>query len=193
MDAYHTALFLHILALIVAAGATAVSKLSVGRRIRAATVSEALEWHQLLVSTSRLFPICLAVFLATGVYMVSQVGGAAWSSGFVRAGFLGIALLLASGTYLRSKAAALTDVLKTFAQTTPEAPAPQLAPPRLVTMLPIVNTGIALSVVFDMVTKPASVPVALGVIALGIVTGAALAARQRTAARDPEAVAARAA
>jgi hypothetical protein len=35
-------------------------------------------------------------------------------------------------------------------------------------MLPLVNTGVALGVVFDMVTKPSSVPVSLGVIALGL-------------------------
>jgi len=34
MDAYHIALFLHIVTLIVAASATAVTKLAVGRRIR---------------------------------------------------------------------------------------------------------------------------------------------------------------
>ena len=48
--------------------------------------------------------------------------------------------------------------------------------------LPVVNMGIALSVVFDMVTKPASVPVALGVIAIGIVASAALSLRRPVAA-----------
>ena len=49
MDAYHIALFLHIVTLLVAASATAVTKLAVGRRIRARTVREALEWHELLI------------------------------------------------------------------------------------------------------------------------------------------------
>jgi len=51
MDAYHIALFLHIVTLIVAASATAVTKLAVGRRIRARTVGEALEWHNVLMSS----------------------------------------------------------------------------------------------------------------------------------------------
>jgi len=48
-------------------------------------------------------------------------------------------------------------------------PPPRLAPPPLVAKLPVINTGIALSVVFDMVTKPASIGVALGIIAFGII------------------------
>jgi len=107
MDAYHIALFLHIVTLIVAASATAVRKLAVARRIRARTVREALEWHEFLISTSKLFPICLAVFLASGAYMTSIAGAAAWSTGFVVSGLVGVTLLLASGTYLGVKASGL--------------------------------------------------------------------------------------
>jgi hypothetical protein len=178
MDAYHIALFVHIVTLIVAASATAVTKLAVGRRIKARTVREALEWHELLISTSKLFPICLAAFLLTGVYMVRVAGGGAWSSGFVAAGFVGVFLLLGSGTYLGVKAKALKTVLESIASKTPDAPAPRLAPPLLVAMLPLINTGLALGVVFDMVTKPASIFVALTVIAVGICVSAVVAWRQ---------------
>ena len=182
MDAYHIALFLHIVTLIVAASATAVTKLAVGRRIRARTVREALEWHDLLISTSKLFPICLASFLATGAYMVSIAGARAWSAGFVVAGLVGVTLLLGSGTYLGIKAQGLRQLLAGMASKTPDAPAPRLAPPPLVAMLPLVNTGLALSVVFDMATKPASISVALVVIAIGTGASALIAWRQRPAA-----------
>src|SRR5690349_18268741 len=126
MDAYHIALFLHIVTLIVAASATAVTKLAVARRIRARTVTEALEWHELLVSTSKLFPICLAAFLATGAYMVSVAGARTWTAGFVVAGLVGVVLLLGSGTYLGIKAKGLGHVLASIASKTPEAAAPML-------------------------------------------------------------------
>jgi hypothetical protein len=177
MDAYHIALFLHIVTLIVAAGATAVTKLAVGRRIRARTAGEAIEWHQLLISVSRLFPICLVSFLATGGYMVAATGGTAWSSGFVTAGVVGVALLLGSGTFLGIKAKRLMLVLEGIAKKGADTPVPPFVPPRTVTMLPVINTGIALSVVFDMVTKPTSVLVALGVIVVGIVAFAAIGMR----------------
>jgi hypothetical protein len=95
----------------------------------------------------------------------------------------GITLLLGSGTYLGVKGNALKQVLQRIAEKTPDAQAPKLVPPPLVAMLPFVNTGIALAVVFDMVTKPASVLVALGVIALGIVLAAALASRRLVSGR----------
>jgi len=107
MDAYHIALFLHIVTLIVAASATAVTKLAVGRRIRARTVGEALEWHNVLMSASRLFPICLVVFVITGGYMMSVIHVSLWSSGCLVAGLIGVALLFASGTFLGIKGNAL--------------------------------------------------------------------------------------
>ena len=172
MDAYHVALFLHIVTMIIAAGATAVTNLAVGRRARARTVREALEWHDVLISTSKLFPISLGLFLATGVYMVSRGGLRAWSSGFVVAGLVSIALLLGSGIYLGVKAKALRAVLERAANGEPEAPAPTLVPPPLVAILPAINLGVVLGAVFDMVTKPVGVPVALGVVGLGIVLSA---------------------
>ena len=65
MDRYHFALFFHLVALIVAAGATAITKLAAGRRARARTVAEMLEWHDVLISAARVFPLCLATFVIT--------------------------------------------------------------------------------------------------------------------------------
>jgi hypothetical protein len=115
--------------------------------------------------------------------MVSILGSRTWSTGFAISGLVGITLLLGSGTYLGVKGNALKQVLQRIAEKTPDAQAPKLVPPPLVAMLPFVNTGIALAVVFDMVTKPASVLVALGVIALGIVLAAALASRRLVSGR----------
>lgn len=45
MDRYHIALFIHLLALFVAAGATATTNLAAGRLARAKAVADALDWH----------------------------------------------------------------------------------------------------------------------------------------------------
>lgn len=193
MDAYHLALFIHLLALILAAGATAVANFAAARRIRARTVGESLEWHRSLIAASRIFPICLVLFLATGAYMVSAAGANAWSSGFVVAGFVGVAFLLGSGTFLGIQARKLEGVLKQIATRGVDAPAPKLVPPPLITMLPAVNTGIALAVVFDMVIKPASISLALGALALGIVASAVVAWRGPRLSAKSDAVSARAA
>jgi hypothetical protein len=178
MDTYRIALFLHVVTLIIAASATAVTKLAVGRRIRARSVAEALDWHNVLVSASRAFPISLASFVITGSYMVSRAGNRAWGSGFVVSGLVGVTLLLASGTYLGVKGKALKQVLENLAKDGPDRAAPRLVPSPLVAMLPLVNTGIALGVVFDMVMKPTTVPVALGVIVLGAAVSIGLARRK---------------
>jgi hypothetical protein len=178
MDSYRIALFLHVVTLIIAASATAVTKLAVDRRIRARSVAEALDWHNVLVSASRAFPICLVSFVITGSYMVSRAGNRAWGSGFVVSGLVGVTLLLASGTYLGIKGKSLTQVLEKLAKDGPDRPAPRLVPPALAASLPLVNTGIALGVVFDMVMKPTTVPVALGVLVLGIAGSIGLARRK---------------
>ena len=178
MDRSHVVLFFHIVTLIAAAATTAVTKLAVGRRARARTVGEVLEWHTLLMSAAKVFPMCLAAFVITGGYMLSLVPAATWSTGFVVAGLVGVTLLLVSGVFLATKAKALKQVLEEMAKRGADQPAPRLVPPRLVAALPAINTGIALSVVFDMVTKPVSIPVALTVLAVGIVISAAGAMRR---------------
>jgi hypothetical protein len=179
MDSYHIALFLHLLALVVAAGASAVTKLAAARRARARTVGDMLEWHGVIAATSRLFPICIVVFLVTGSYMLAVARVHAWSTGFVVAGMLGIALLLVNSVFLARQGIALRRMLEGMAAHGADQPAPRLTPPPVVGALPAVNSAVAIAVVFVMVTKPASVPLALGIVALGAVLGAVSAARQR--------------
>jgi len=177
MDLYHVAKFLHLLALLVAAGITAVTKLAAARRARARTVGEALDWHTVLLSAARLFPICLVVFLLTGGYMMSVVH-VSMSTGFIVAGMLGVVLLFASGTFLGIKGGALKGVLEQMASKGADQPAPKLVPPVAVVLLPTINTGLALAVAFVMVTKPTSIPIALGIVAVGIVLGFLAAPKQ---------------
>jgi hypothetical protein len=177
MDLYHIVLYLHIVTLLVAAGATAVVKLAVGRRSQARTVGEALDWHNVLMAGSKLFPVCLVAFVLTGSYMLS-VTHLAWSTGFVVAGLLGVLLLLVSGVFLGTKGKALKQVLEGMAKNGENQPAPKLVPPPFIAAMPFINTGIALGVAFDMVTKPVSVPIALSVVVAGIVLGVALGVRR---------------
>ncbi len=181
MDRYHIALFIHLLAVIAAASATAITKFAAGRRARARTVGEVLDWHNVVASAARTFPIALAAFVITGSYMLSVGHIAVWSNGFVVAGLTGVILLFASATFLGIKGKALQQVLEKTALKGADQPAPKLVPPPLVAALPLINTGIALGVVFDMVTKPASIAVALGVVAVGIALGV-LVGRRRPAA-----------
>ena len=183
MDLLHITLFIHIIALVVAASAATVVKLSMARRKRARTVADALDWHNVMSATSKLFPICLAVFVISGAYMMSLTQ-TAWSNGFVIAGLVGVAYLLVSGVFLGVKGKAAGLALEAMAKENPNQPAPKGAPPRLMTTLPAINTWVALSVAFDMVTKPESVGVALGVLAVGAVLGVATSLRHAAPAAE---------
>src|SRR5262245_1132237 len=133
MDRYHIALFFHLMALITAAFLTATTKIAVGRRARARTVGDALDWHNVLESSSKLFPVCLAVFVITGFYMLG-ITKLSPSTGFVVAGLVGVAYLLVSGVFLATKGKALSKVLEGIAQKGADLPAPKLVPPPIVAM-----------------------------------------------------------
>jgi hypothetical protein len=177
MDIYRIIVFVHLFTLLVAAGATAIMKLAITRRTRARTVGDVLDWHNVLMATSKVFPMCLAAFVITGGYMVSVNRINAFSTGFVVAGLVGVAFLLVSGIFLGTKGKALGQMLEGLAKKGADQPAPKLAAPPFIAALPIINTFVALSVAFDMVTKPTSVPIALSVVAVGIALGAVVGMR----------------
>ena len=170
MDLYPLAKYVHLVALFVAAGVTAVTKLAAGRRMRARTVGEALDWHNVLMSAAKLFPICLLVLAITGGYMLSVLH-VSMSSGFIVAGVFAIVWLFASGAFLGIKGGALKAVLEGMAAKGADQPVPKMAPPAAVVLLPTINTGVALAVALDMVAKPTSIPIALGIVAVGAVLG----------------------
>jgi hypothetical protein len=99
--------------------------------------------------------------------MLSRAGAHAWTNGFVVSGLVGVSFLLGSGTYLGIKAKALKQVLENLATVGADRPAPSLVPPPFVAKLPVLNAGVALGVIFDMVTKPASILAALAALAIG--------------------------
>jgi len=177
---YPLAKYVHLFALFVAAGVTAVTKLAAGRRMRARTVGEALDWHNVLLSAAKLFPICLVVLAITGGYMLSVLH-VSMSTGFIVAGVFGLVWLFASGAFLGIKGGAVRRALEGMAAKGADQPVPKMAPPAAVVLLPTINTGIALGVALDMVAKPASIPIALGIVAVGAVLGA-FAAPKRPAA-----------
>src|SRR5438105_11525584 len=99
MDAYHAALFIHLLALLAAIGASALMHFAHNRRGRAHSTRDMLAWHGLMMKTARTFPIALAILVLTGGYMLSLTTHD-WSAPFVRVGLVGVLLLFVSGITL---------------------------------------------------------------------------------------------
>jgi hypothetical protein len=130
------------------------------------------------MSAARVFPICLVFFIASGAYMLGVTHAPVWTSAYVVAGIAGVLLLFASGGFLGARGRAFRAVLAGMASHGADRSMPRMVPPALVSTLPAVNTGSAIAVVFDMVTKPTSLTTALGVIAFGIAIGAVGLARR---------------
>ena len=63
---------------------------------------EALDWHNVVMSASKVFPIVLLAFVVTGSYMLS-INRVAWSTGFVVSGLTGVVILLTGGVFLGIK------------------------------------------------------------------------------------------
>jgi hypothetical protein len=178
MDRYHVTLFIHLLTLVAASVVSAIVHLAVARRARARTVGEMLDWHGVLESSAKLFPISLAAFVITGGYMLN-LSQTPMSSPFAVAGLVGVAWLLVSGVFLGVKGKGLRGMLEGMAKKGLDQPAPKLVPPPFIAALPMINPAIALAVAFDMTVKPASISVALGVLAIGFVVGAAIGMRRK--------------
>lgn len=180
MDGYHTALFLHLIALVAASAAAGLTHFAEGRCRRAATATEALHWHEFTGSVAKVFPIAIVALLATGGFMVGDGGAWSWSAGWVEAGIAGAVLLFASGGVLGARGRATGRELARLVAEAKAGDAPALRHDPLVSVLSWMNTGLAIGVVFVMTTKP-PLGGALLVLAVAAAAGATLGAPRKRA------------
>lgn len=188
MNGYGIALFLHLLALLAAIGASAVIALAM-HRIRAARVAgEALQWLGTCKAVANVFPVALLTLLASGAYMVHRAWS--WDAGWIWAGLAGVVFLGAAGDRLEGGRA------KRIAQALAADPAAPLQG-RLAELVrdPVwwtaatVNHAVALAVVFVMATKP-GLGGSVAALVVAVAVGAAVAVPLRRPAAADEARAA---
>jgi hypothetical protein len=170
VDGYHIALFLHLVALVAAGAASAVTHLAEGCAQRAATVHDARQWHMRAGKAARAFPVVIVVLLLTGGYMLSGASSAAWRDGWVIEGIVASVLLAASGGVLGGRARAVGRAMATLDA---KAPSTMHRDP-LAQRLAWMNTGVAIATMFVMVTKPALAGAFIA-LAVGGVLGIAIA------------------
>jgi hypothetical protein len=95
MDAYSIVLFIHLLGLLIATGAAAVTHVAYHAMRRSPTLSEAGRWGLTMKRASRAFPIAVVLLLASGAYMASDRWS--WSLPWVLAGLTGLAAIVVVG------------------------------------------------------------------------------------------------
>ena len=167
MDAYHATLFIHLLALLSAVGATSLMHFAHSRRERAGTARAKLPWHNMMMKTARTFPIALAVLVVTGGYMV-QLTLRDWSLPFISAGLTGVVLLFVSGIALAVRGKGLQNAFEAeIRERGPDATSTLSDP--FSDLLGAASPGLVLGVVFDMTLKPS-----LGICFAALATGAVL-------------------
>ena len=175
MDRFYLALFVHVLGFALAAGVTALVKFSLGRRNRARSVGEMLEWHTLLMRSAGFFPIALVILVLSGGYMV-RVSHMAWSTPFVIAGLVAVGILLLGGILLGVAGRAFQKQLEALAASgthqLPPRPEPWFAP-----IVSYANAGLVAGVVFDMATRQTSLATAITALVIGFILGALIGAR----------------
>lgn len=170
MDGYHIALFVHLVALVAAGAASAVTHLAEGCAQRAATVHDARQWHMRAGKAARTFPGVIVVLLLTGGYMLSRQTGMTWRDGWVIEGIAASVLLAVVGGVLGGRARAVGRAMASLDAKAPSTMHRDPVAQRLAWM----NTGVALATMFVMVTKLA-LPGALVALAVGAALGIAIA------------------
>ena len=174
MDSYRLVLFLHLCALLGAIGTASLLHFSETRLQAAETIAVMRVWAGLIEKGSRIFPLALVVLLGSGAYLVHR--GWSWSSGWVEASLVGVAVLLLVGAGVvgaRGRALKLE-----LAAAAPDGPVGEslarLAREPVAGIASWTNTGLAIGIVFVMTTKPAldgSVAALVVATGLGAVVG----------------------
>jgi hypothetical protein len=172
MHGYQIALFLHLVALFAAFGASTVVHVAMGRIRSARSGGAALEWLGVAHSLSRVFPIALAALVGTGAWMLHSSWS--WSAGFVDAGLTGVVLLFVSGAAIEStRAGALAAALAAAPHEPFSAETAARTRDPLWWCASWSNSGIAVAVAFVMVVKP-SPAASFAALAVGIAAGCAV-------------------
>src|SRR5438128_12151596 len=98
MDGYRLVLFVHLCALLGAIGTSALLHFAEVRLQTADTVGAVGMRARLIEKGARVFPLALLGLLASGAYLVDRSW--AWSSGWVEASLVGVAVLFVVGAGL---------------------------------------------------------------------------------------------
>jgi hypothetical protein len=170
-----TVLYIHLLALLLATGAAAVTHVAFGAMRRARSLVEAGRWRELSASAGRAFRVAAVALFASGAYLVS--GSWSWSDGWVIAGVAGLAAAIAIGELLHGRhGRALGRAIAGEVDARGDGPVTvdvaRLLESRLAIAASYAPTLLVLGVVYLMVAKPEAAQVCLMALAVPLVVAA---------------------
>jgi hypothetical protein len=145
-------LFVHLLALLLATGASVLAFFAALQLRGAATAGDVARWGRVVKAVVPAFPVATLLLLGSGAYL-TQVGWG-WTTPWIDAGLAGLALIVACGSGIEAaRGRALEQEVRT-AGMTPKARALLRDP--LAWSAKATTLTLMLAVVFLMVVKPSA-------------------------------------
>jgi len=180
MTTYSVVLFIHLLSLLIAAGAAAVVTLANVQMRRAETLGQVARWGMAAKNTAKAFPVAIVGLVGSGIYMVQTEWS--WSDPWVIGALVGLGMIIVFGEGLearrgRALGRALGEAIATGGDGPVDGEPARLLEDNLGKAIPAAPTLLMLGVVFIMVTKPgtAGTIIALAVaLALSVPVGRAV-------------------
>lgn len=150
MSAYSVVLFVHLLALLVAAMGAAVAFYAALQLRAARTPPDAARWGRLVGTVTPAFPVASLTLLGSGAYMTQDQW--TWTTPWIDAGLAGLALIVACGAGVEaSRGRALKRELRTAGMS---ARARRLQRDPYAWSAKMTTLTVMLAVVFVMAAKP---------------------------------------
>lgn len=160
MPAYSVVLYVHLLALLLATGASTVALYAALQLRGAATPGDVARWARVVKAVVPAFPVATLLLLGSGAYL-TQVGWG-WTTPWIDAGIAGLALLVANGSGVENaRGRALAREVRTAGMT--ERARALLRDP-LAWSAKMTTFTLMLAIVFLMVVKPAALGSGLALV-----------------------------
>jgi hypothetical protein len=155
LDAYHVALYIHLLSLFIGIGAASILMVCLFQLRKAQTLMEAAPWGGVAGKIGRAFPVAVLGLFATGAYMTSDVW--TWSTGWIEVAIVGLAVVGIQGPLVAERTGhKLGQVLMA------NGPGPLSEEARKMTRHPglwvveFTNVALVLAIVWNMTQKPST-------------------------------------
>ncbi len=186
MDAYHVALYLHLLSLVVLVGGITLVSVCYLRLRAAASLIDATPWARLADQAGWLFPPAILGLLATGAYLTNDTW--TWGTPWIATSIAGLALVTLQGPLVAGpRARALKHALDENQAGPLGVRARQLARDRTLWVVIFANPGIVLGITWNMSVKPGTAGAVAAVLAgYAVGAAAALPLTKQPAAGDPK-------
>jgi len=165
VDPYSIVLFVHLLALLIAAMASSLAFYAALQLRRATTPPEAALWGHLIGSVVPVFPVATLTLLGSGAYLTQEQWS--WHTPWIDAGMVGLALIAVCGSGIEaSRGRALDRELQTVGMSTR---ARSLLHDPYAWSAKVTTLTLMLGVMFVMSTKPGGLGSAVTIVVAVVV------------------------